>query len=1136
MKNENKGMTSYERVKFKLFALGLALFLLFAIDLIVGASPLMAADAQQNVVTKIRIKGRIIDSKTKEPLIGVSVKSDGVAIVGVVSDLNGSFEMNVPEKSAIIFSYIGYEKKKIYITPQSSKGIFNILLDEDSKSLDEVVVTGYQKIDRKMFTGAASRIKAEDAKIDGVTDVSRMIQGKAAGVQVTNVSGTFGAAPKIRIRGASSINGNQSPLWVVDGVVLEDLVEISADDLSSGNAATLISSAVAGLNADDIENFQILKDASATALYGARAMNGVVVITTKKGKTGVTKVNYTGEFTARMKPSYETYNIMNSQDQMSVDLELQQKGYLNHATISRAKNGGVFFKMYDLINTYNSTTKAFGLINTPEARAAYLQQAELRNTDWFDVLFRNTLQQNHSISITSGTDKAKNYTSFSFYNDPGWTSSDKVKRFTFNTNSTFDLTKKLTMGISANASVRLQSAPGTLDRTANVVEGEFNRDFDINPFSYALNTGRTLDPHTTYRMNYADFSLLNEMSNNRIDLDMMDVKFQGDISYKPIKEVEIAALGAFRYVSNSQQHKIMDNSNMALAYRAAGDATTAGANNFLYHDPDNVDALPEVVMPVGGFFNKEGNKLLNYYFRSTINYNKIFGDTHALNGLVGQEVKYADRQNTFDKGVGYQYENGGVPYVDYRMLRQMIEGGDNYYGMSELYDRFVAVFGTASYSYKGTYVVNATARYDGSNRLGRSRAARWLPTWNLSGSWNIANEPYMLDFPAISTLSLRGTYGLVASMGPATNALAIFRNEVTYRPFTAEKENKIFIESLENSELTWEKQHELNVGVDFGLFKNRISLSLDAYQRNGFDLIGTVRTSGIGGELTKFANYANMKSHGVEFTLNTKNISTKDFTWSTNITFSYNTNEITKLKSKPRIIDMVSAEGAAKEGYPVRGLFSVKFDGLNNEGLPTFINEYGDKTISNIFFQERDSTNYLKYEGSIDPKYVGGFESTFAYKNLKLDLYFTYQFGNVIRLNPVFRSEYSDMDAMPNEFRNRWMKSGDENFTNIPVIPSNRQNSDFTDLNIAYNAYNYSDVRIAKGDFIRLKDISLSYDLKQLSKTFGVNSIQLKLVTTNVWLMYADKRLGGQDPEFFRSGGVAMPMPRQFTLSLRVGL
>lgn len=272
-----------------------------------------------------------------------------------------------------------------------------------------MVVTGYQKIDRRLFTGAATRVNAEDAKMDGVMDIGQMLEGKAAGVSVQSVSGTFGTAPKIRVRGASSIYGDSKPLWVVDGVVLEDVVDISPDDLSSGDAATLISSAVAGLNTDDIENFQILKDASATALYGARAMNGVIVVTTKRGKKGVTKVSYTGEFSMRLKPSYGSYNIMNSRDQMSVYRELESKGWLNHAEISRQSNGGIYKKMYDLINTYDPINGKFGLENTPEARAAFLKKYEMQNTDWFDVLFKNTLTQNHSVSLTGGSDKSNYY-------------------------------------------------------------------------------------------------------------------------------------------------------------------------------------------------------------------------------------------------------------------------------------------------------------------------------------------------------------------------------------------------------------------------------------------------------------------------------------------------------------------------------------------------------------------------------------------------------------------------------------------------------------------------------------------------------------------------------------------------------
>ena len=220
----------------------------------------------------------------------------------------------------------------------------------------------------------------------------RSLEGRAAGVSVQNVSGTFGTAPKIRVRGATSIYGSSKPLWVVDGVIMEDVVDVSADQLSSGNANTLISSAIAGLNSDDIESFQILKDGSATSIYGARAMSGVIVVTTKKGKSGQSHISYTGEYTMRLVPSYSTFNIMNSQDQMSIYQELQQKGYLNYAETSTAVNSGIYGKMYELLNAYDSTTGMFGLANTTEAKAGYLRSAEYRNTNWFKELFTNSIQ------------------------------------------------------------------------------------------------------------------------------------------------------------------------------------------------------------------------------------------------------------------------------------------------------------------------------------------------------------------------------------------------------------------------------------------------------------------------------------------------------------------------------------------------------------------------------------------------------------------------------------------------------------------------------------------------------------------------------------------------------------------------
>ena len=374
------------------------------------------------------VSGTVISQDDGEPIIGASVVVQGQAGVGTVTDIDGYFKLVIPNGKKITISYVGMDPQTISAAPN-----MKIIL-KSSQQLQEVVVTGLQRTDRRLFTGATDKIGGDDAKLNGVADISRSLEGKAAGVSVQNVSGTFGSAPKIRVRGATSIYGSSKPLWVVDGVIMEDVSDVNADDLSSGDPETLISSAIAGLNSDDIESFQILKDGSATSIYGARAMAGVIVVTTKKGKSGQAHVNYTGEFTTRLIPSYGDFDILNSQDQMAIYKEMQDKGWLNLSSVLNNSDYGVYGKMYELINTYDKTSGMFGVANTEAARNAYLQQAEFRNTNWFEELFSTDIMQNHSVSLSGGTEKSNYYASMSAMLDPGWYLDSKINRYTFNAN------------------------------------------------------------------------------------------------------------------------------------------------------------------------------------------------------------------------------------------------------------------------------------------------------------------------------------------------------------------------------------------------------------------------------------------------------------------------------------------------------------------------------------------------------------------------------------------------------------------------------------------------------------------------------------------------------------------------------
>ena len=478
-----------------------------------------------------------------------------------------------------------------------------------------------------------------DIQISGVADASRSLEGRVAGVSVDNVSGTFGTSPKIRIRGNASINGNNQPLFVVDGVILEDLANVNADDFISGNANTLISSSVANLNPNDIESFQVLKDASATAIYGARAANGVIVITTKRGRSGKLRVNYSGNFSGKLRPTYNQFNLLNSAEEMSVYRELFEKGLINISASVRAQNYGAMGKMFALIAEKELEWGPGGTLNEE-----FLNQYENANTDWFDELFNDFgFQQQHALSFTTGNDKSNNYYSISYLNDQGQTIADQVKRFTGTARNTYFLSDQFTFGLKLTASYRDQQAPGTRNREFDPITGRFSRGFDINPFSYSLNTARSMRPYDQngelefFRRNYAPFNILEELRLNFIDIEVVDVSIQTDFEIKPIENLSVKGVLQARQANTKRNHTVHENSNQAEAFRANQTQFIQDANNLLFRDPNNPGLNPQVVLPEGGFNYLDQSDLLNFFNRMSVEWSNTFNTIHEVNILAGEE-------------------------------------------------------------------------------------------------------------------------------------------------------------------------------------------------------------------------------------------------------------------------------------------------------------------------------------------------------------------------------------------------------------------------------------------------------------------------------------------------------------------
>ncbi|MFT6868003.1 MAG: TonB-linked SusC/RagA family outer membrane protein [Cyclobacteriaceae bacterium] len=1075
--------------------------------------------------------GKVSDEKG-ESLPGVTVQIQNTT-QGTITDFDGNFSLKIKLGDKVSFTMVGMEIKTVTIKDFNP---LNLILKESATELTEVVVTGFQEVDRKLFTGSSESLKMDEISLAGATDVSRMLEGRSAGVTVDNVSGTFGSAPKIRIRGNASINGSNQPLIVVDGVILEDLSNINTDDLISGNANTLTSSSIASLNPDDIASFQILKDASATAIYGARAANGVIVITTKRGRSGELRISYSGNYSVKLRPVYAQFDLLNSAEEMAVYREMVQKGTLDITTSVQAQNYGAIGKMYDLIANQELDWDEYGELNE-----SFLNKYENANTDWFDVLFNDfAYQEQHSLSFTAGNEKSNSYYSIGYLNDKGQTIADQVQRITGTARNTYFISETFTFGLKLTASYRNQEVPGTRNSDFDPITGRISRNFDINPFSYALNTARSIRPYDDegnleyFRRNYAPFNIIDELRYNFMQINVADISAQTDFEINPSQNLKINGVIQGRYATTKQDHTVHENSNQAEAYRANSTQFIEDANNLLYSDPDNPGLRPVVVLPVGGFKFVDQNELLNFFARISANWSRTFREHHEVNILAGQEIRYTNRTDESTTGMGVVYESGGVVVTDPNIIEFFNLQGIDYYTLDQEQDRFLGSFLNGGYAYKQKYIANFTVRYDGSNQLGRSQQARYLPTWNVSGAWNITSESFF-NVNFFDELKLRATYGISGNLPPNSSALLNLQSDVTIRP--TDSEPFLFIQDLTNTNLTWEKLREFNVGLDYAVLKNKISGSFNYYIREGFDLIGTVQTSGIGGQALKFGNFADMKIDGFEAFFTTQNINTKDFNWSTNFNVGYTVDKITKLDYGPLRAEAITANGAAVLGKPRRGLYSARFAGLDQQGIPTFFNE-NNEIVKQFDLQDRSALNsILQYEGPTEARGSGGLTNSFKYKSLTFSFLLSFKFDYKIRLNDAFYSSYTDFDALPGDLIDRWAVPGDENITNIPVILDDGAALSDSDISVAYALYNKSTERVADGGYVRLRSVQVGYAIPaKLTSKIGLKDAKISLQGQNLALLYADSKLNGQDPEFFSSGGVALPQPRLVTIALSLGL
>ncbi len=1043
---------------------------------------------------KKEITGKVVD-KEGYPLPGATIVEKGT-LNGVITNPDGIYNITVSGTNSILrISYVGFEVQEIVVGTQIT---IDVVLNPDSKSLAEVVVTGYQIRDKRETSSSVVTIKTEKLESIGSPSIENMLQGQAEGLNVMTVSAAPGAAPRVRIRGTATISGNAEPVWVIDGVMLENSVPATPAELNDPEFLETFNSAIGGISANDIESITILKDASATAIYGTRAANGVIVVTTKKGKKGKPRVSFNHTSKVSMRPSYDDFNLMNSKERAQLTLESIE----DHYDYIEGPCGVAY---------YQDQYYAHGM--SLEDYEAGIRKVQTMNIDWFDMLFHNAYSQTNDLSVSGGSEKSDYYFSINQASEDGLDKISNYKNYSGLAKINTELFDGLRMSFTLQSSRR--------DRKQYMAH--------INPFQYAYKTSRSLpaynDDGTLFFYSTYGFNFLNEQQTTDKNSTQADIKAIADFSYELNKLLTFRSLLSYGSSNTTTQEYATERSNYVAKLRG-----------YSYGNGDDED-IANSRLPYGGVFRQKDFDQKTYLIRNSVESRFSPLADMSMDLMVGQEFRTITYDGLASSIYGYMHDRGKIFYTpqlseeDGHVLRNT--------SSRTTYKRsYVSYFGIFSAMYKDKYVFNANIRFDGSNLFGSNPRYRYLPLWSVAAKWHLDREPFLASVDFIDALAVRVSYGLrgniVEEATPQIIAAALPPNSFTGL-------NEMEIVQAPNPELKWETTKSINFGLDFSLFKRRLSGAIDIYKNFGSDLIAQKEVSAVTGFMKKAVNYANVTNFGLDIGLSAKIIDKDDFTWTSNINVSFVKSKVTESYIMPQISNLLKSTytvGQVVEGKPINSMYSYRFARLNDEGIPLFYDEDNNEMQGrdeNFAVKILDNMNALKYEGSREPNTTIGFSNTFKYKAFSLSFLFVAGLDYVIRLPEVAFKEFPSGEYnAPKELANRWRKPGDELFATIPIINGGTYfGSDYLDY--GSQMYNLSDMRVVTGDYLRLRNLLLQYRLpKSVTDKLGIEGATIKFQAENLFVI-ANKRLNGMDPEtanYSSSAYGSLPLPKTFTLGL----
>lgn len=1088
------------------------------------------------------ISGTVVDD-FGQPLPGASVAiMNGKKMVrGTSTNINGDFKIEVNiggGEGELVVSFVGTKTRRIKLTANTVKEHLRIQLNSDDAMLSEVTIVedGYNKLPRKDMVGAFTTVKADDIMMPAYQSIDQMLQGKIAGMSVINTSARVGASPKITIRGTSTILGNSDPLWVVDGVIQEDPISIDLSSSITSDMRELIGNQISWLNPQDIENITVLKDASATAIYGSKASNGVIVITTKKGTPGRISVNYSANLSVREQPSYEIYDFMNSYERIQFSKE--------------AYEAGVRYQSVPLpqIYTYEGLMAMFNKrMISEEQFSSYLQRLETVNTDWFDLLTRNSVSQNHNLSVSGGTDKYTYNASVGYSDNKGYEIGNENDQLTTRLSINSNVNDRLTINVQLNGSVRNSDGYGA----------------GVNPYSYAMNTSRAIPAYELdgsrafyskyYRYQYNallgdnnqySYNIFNEMDNSYSKNRGTMFNASTNVSYKLLSWLTYNATASISLSTNKSESFAGERTaQVEQLYRGYPYGSEQAGS----------DKYNAALLPFGGVLNQSNSQTLSYSTSHRLSFSKEFNESHRLNAMLGMEIRSSEGESEGNVVYGYVPERGEIivsPTLpeDFRPigtnvnigwgpLTQLYNGG---WSKTSTVTNYMSFFATVAYSHKNRYVVNVNVRSDASNRFGQDTNKQFDPTWSFGASWKIAQEQFVEDYiPWLDQANLRATYGIQGNVVNSISPEMIVQYQGLLESYG---EYYLTISSLANPQLKWERTKTWNLGLDLALFG--MTMNLEYYGRRSHAIIRQDLAQEYGIASLPL-NGAIITNHGVEFTMNFTPFRTNDFAWTIGLNASKNWNKSKDDDRTARADELTHTDflngnhdRPLKNGYPLTAFWSYKFTGLNGtNGYPTFEHATYDAVAGDPTL---DPTTFLVYSGQSEPYFTGGFNTRLRWKDFNFGADFALMLGAKKRLpNPYSTFTGGKMpDIFSNlskELNDRWKQPGDEAHTNIPALYTSVR--DLYNLNLPnglydniYSMWAQSDARVADASFLRCTQISLSYNVpRKLCKKIGMSRIQVSANVNNLFVIASDK-WRGYDPELGNT-----LQPRVYSMGLSLG-